>query len=48
VELALWSVDDEVEAASDVGAEGVAPPDTSGVEVELTNGGAFSLYLPLG
>jgi hypothetical protein len=48
VELALWSVDEEVEAVSGVGAEGVVPPDTSGVEVELTKGGAFSMYVPLG
>jgi hypothetical protein len=48
VELALWSVDEDVEALSDVGAEGVVPPDTSGVEVELTKGGAFSMYVPLG
>jgi hypothetical protein len=41
-------VGEEVEAVSDVGADGVVPPDTAAVEVELTNGGAFSMYVPLG
>jgi hypothetical protein len=46
--LSPWGVDEEVEAVSDAGAEGVEVPDTAAVEVELTNGGAFSMYVPLG
>jgi hypothetical protein len=47
VELALWSVGKEVEAVSDAAVVDVEPSDTAGVEVELTNGGAFSMYVPL-
>jgi hypothetical protein len=46
--VGLAAVDDVEEVSCEVPDADVEAPSTAGVEVELTNGGAFSMYEPFG